>query len=262
MPIQSPLHFYCLPQNEFREIAYAVVGKAIEIHQELIHFSKEPSFSKAMKVCLGDRAKIEVPITVIFEDFSKTYYLDLVIDESAVFELKKVSGINDQHRSQLLNYLMLTNTSHGKLINFGKPTVEHEFVNCKQSLKLRSTSKIDLSRWGNHPDNTFPDTLISLLKDWGTGLDTTLYEEAVGTLLNNGRETYLQSFQINFRNHTVGDIAVPTLKLNHAFRITALDSNAQSRFEKQLRTLLTQTELEVIQWANIHNGIVHFITIC
>lgn len=125
MPIQSSFKFRNLPQNEFREVAYETVGHAIEVHKELLRFSNETSFGKAMKVCMGDRARTEVPVSVVFENYSKTYFLDLVVDDGAVFELKKMSGINDQHRSQLVHYLMLTNTSHGKLINFGKETVEH-----------------------------------------------------------------------------------------------------------------------------------------
>ena len=263
MPIHSPLAFRDFSQDDFRKISYTVVGRAINIHRELNGFSNEQSFSKAIKICLGDSAKTEVPVAVNFETFSKTYFLDLVVQEGAIFELKKVSGITDRHRSQLLNYLMLTNTSHGKLINLGKDTVEHEFVNCKQSFESRRNFEIDQSRWQNYSGcHAFPDTLISLLKDWGTGLDTTLYEEAIGTLINNRGETFLQTFPINFRNHTVGDIAVPTLRLNQAFRITAMDSKSQNRFERQLRTLLSQTEIKMVHWANIHRGIVHFIKIC
>ena len=262
MPIQSSFGFRSLPQSEFREIAYIVVWKAIEVHRELIRFSKEPSFTKAMKICLEDRARTEVPVTVVFENFSKTYYLDLVVDAGAIFELKKVASINDKHRSQLLHYLMLTNTSLGKLINFGKETVDHEFVNSGRDLSLRQQFKVDRSRWRSDSDNDeFSDTLIGLLQDWGTGLDTNLYEEAVGTLINNRSETFLQTVPINFRNCIIGDFAAPTLTRNRAFSITAMNSNSASHFENQLHTLLAQTDIKMINWANIHGGVVNFVSI-
>ena len=263
MPINSPLDFRNFAQDEFRDIAYTVVGRAIEVHRELNRFSNEQSYSKAIRICLGDCAKTEVPVSVNFETFSKTYFLDLVINEGAIFELKKASGITDRHRSQLLNYLMLTNTSHGKLINFGNEKVEHEFLNCKQRLDSRRNFEVDQSRWLDHSDNDlFLTTLIRLLQDWGTGLDTKLYEEAIGSLIHKNPESILQTFQIDFRKYTIGDITVPTLRPNQAFRITALDRNSKNRFEKQLQALLIQTELEIIHWVNIHGEVVHFITIC
>jgi GxxExxY protein len=60
--------------------------------------------------------------------------------------LKVASALHERHRQQLIQYLMLTDLHHGKLINFGGEKVEHEFVNCHETTEHRRSFQVDLSR--------------------------------------------------------------------------------------------------------------------
>ncbi len=66
----------------------------------------------------------EVPLTVSFGTFSKTYRLDLLVDELAIYELKTVAVISKSHIGQVLNYLRLLNATRAKIINFRNHQVE------------------------------------------------------------------------------------------------------------------------------------------
>src|SRR6266850_420795 len=55
----------------------------------------------------GLPVRTEVPITVTCRDFAKTYFLDLVVADTAIYELKTALGLIGEHEAQLLNYLLL-----------------------------------------------------------------------------------------------------------------------------------------------------------
>ncbi len=64
-----------------------------------------------------------------FREFSIGRALDLVIARKVIYELKSVSELLKSHEGQLLEYLYLTNSTRGKLLNFRTMSVESRFVN-------------------------------------------------------------------------------------------------------------------------------------
>jgi GxxExxY protein len=52
------------------------------------------------------------------------FYLDLVVEDSVIVELKAVSELNNEHLAQAFNYLRATELPACLLINFGKPKIE------------------------------------------------------------------------------------------------------------------------------------------
>ena len=72
----------------------------------------------------------------------QTYQPDCVCFEKIVLELKATSGLTDEHRAQLLNYLHATGFELGLLVNFGHyPKLEYERIAKTQRIQ----SKTDLS---------------------------------------------------------------------------------------------------------------------
>ena len=51
----------------------------------------------------------------------------MVIDENIIVELKSVKFISDEHRKQLKNYLNITHTKYGMLINFSPERIYSEW---------------------------------------------------------------------------------------------------------------------------------------
>lgn len=54
------------------------------------------------------------------------YFVDLVVDDKVIVEVKSVEKLDDIHRAQLLNYLRISGLRVGLLINFARPKLEYE----------------------------------------------------------------------------------------------------------------------------------------
>lgn len=52
------------------------------------------------------------------------YTVDLFVENSVIVEIKAVSGLDEIHRAQCLNYLKATELSVCLLINFGRPKLD------------------------------------------------------------------------------------------------------------------------------------------
>ena len=55
------------------------------------------------------------------QELKKTYIADFVCFGDIIVELKAVSELNNEHRGQLFNYLRITDSYAGVLMNFGNP---------------------------------------------------------------------------------------------------------------------------------------------
>ena len=58
---------------------------------------------------------------------------------------KTVTALNDSHKQQLINYLLLTGIKHGKLINFRPASVEYSFVSTTLTNEDRYNYSLDIS---------------------------------------------------------------------------------------------------------------------
>ena len=65
-----------------------------------------------------------IPITYKNHALDLSYRLDLLIEDRIVVELKAVEKLLPVHEAQLINYLKLTNTRLGYLINFNVPLIK------------------------------------------------------------------------------------------------------------------------------------------
>lgn len=73
------------------------------------------------------------------------------------------------HRAQLLNYLLLCDVEHGKLINVRSEEVVPEFVNTLLKLDDRIGFEVCLARWQALPGaERLPEVLVPLLRELGT----------------------------------------------------------------------------------------------
>ncbi len=56
------------------------------------------------------------------------YFVDLLVEDAVLIELKTVRALDRAHRAQCINYLRATGTTLCLLINFGAPRVEIQRV--------------------------------------------------------------------------------------------------------------------------------------
>jgi GxxExxY protein len=249
-----------MSQAEFGDLAYSVMGCIFEIHRDMGRFFDERIYKRELTHRYPG-VQLEVPIEITHKTFKKLQFIDALVEGGAPFELKTVDAITPRHKAQLLNYLLLIELPHGKLVNLKKESVEHEFVNTTLRHEDRVAFGIVDSKWTDEiPGATvFRETLTEILRDWGTGLDLQLYEEALTHFLG-GESQVLSKVQVRSRDHTLGyqlmRLAAPLV----AFSVTALP-HGEIDYENQLRRFIKHTELEAILWANVCLKKIAFIAV-
>ncbi len=105
------------------ELAYRIVGCAIEVHKQLGPGLLESVYETCYVQELIDNklyVKRQVPIPIIYKgkDLCTNLILDLLINDLIIVELKAVEVMIPVYKAQLLSYLKLTGKPKGLLINF------------------------------------------------------------------------------------------------------------------------------------------------
>ena len=111
----------------FRDEVYAIVGAAMEVHNELSGGYLEAVYQEAMEMELGDRIipfSAQQPLRITYKGrmLEKFYIADLVCYGAVLVELKTLDRLSGKEESQILNYLKTTGLRVGLLINFGNST--------------------------------------------------------------------------------------------------------------------------------------------
>jgi hypothetical protein len=178
-----------------------------------------------------------------------------------VFEFKTAEAISPRHRGQLYNYLLLLDLAHGKLVNMRPEIVCHEFVNATVRTADRHRFKVDATLWNGSLDGGDPvlEMIVSLLHDWGTGLELRLYEAALTHFLG-GEEYVVRKVDVRGQRELVGQQWMRFAADGVAFKITAFNSD-NNQFEEHTRRLLNHTDLKAMLWINIDLQRVSFTTI-
>lgn len=251
MPVTVHAKTRRMSQEEFGELAYEVMECVFAIHKEMGRFFDEDIYRNAIAHRFRN-AQTKIRIEVCFEDFIKEYSIDLLIEGGVIFELKAVNALHARHRSQLLNYLFLTELSHGKLINLGTDRVEHEFINTSLALADRVRFAVDEQNWNEPKRDGEPlsSWIVRMLRHLGTGLDLDLYKQAVTHFLG-GEEQVVREIEILDGTHRLGIQRARLIEPGWAFKITAIDNTSQPQFKTHARRFLQHTQLQRIQWINI-----------
>ena len=102
MPITSPLPPSLCTQHEFAQLDYLVMQHAFECQNQLGRLCDELIYQNDLAARLravGLPVRTEVPITVTCRDFAKTYFLDLLVADAGVYELKTALGLIGEHEA-------------------------------------------------------------------------------------------------------------------------------------------------------------------
>jgi GxxExxY protein len=260
VPITLPMQIRRLSQSEFGEIAFELMRHVFAIHNEMGRFFDEKIYKQELAHRLPG-VHLEVPIDVAFESFQKRYWLDLLVGDGAIFEFKAVETLSSRHRTQLLQYLLLCDVAHGKLVNVRSKDVQHEFVNTHWHHADRIKFGVQMASW----DAAVPgavrlqDLLIALLRDTGAGLSTSFYEEAI-THLFGGPEQVEADVAVAIDGHVVGQQRMRLIAPGVAFKITGLNGPLEP-FADHARRLLAHVDLQAIAWVNVNMKDVTFMTL-
>lgn len=241
-------------------MAYEVTGQVIAVHREFGKLFDELVYKREVAARTSG-ARLEVGVDLIHGTFSKRLFADVLVGGGALFEFKSAEAIHARHRSQTIQYLLLFGLAHAKLFNVRNDSLEHEFVNCTSTREERRIFTVDVREFAAEAVEAlhFKDTLLAILRDWGTGLEVATYEDAVTHLLG-GENSVVASVPVFGVSGHVADQRMRLVAPNAAFKITSLAQGEESLIA-HARRILAHTPLDFIHWANIHQNTVRFTTL-
>jgi len=117
----------------FKEESYAIIGAAMEVHNQLGCGFIEKVYQDALEIEFGlkgipyNREK-HLPILYKGQQIKHDYYADFICFDKIVIECKAVSEILDIHKAQTLNYMKINNLKLGIIINFSQQSLEYKRI--------------------------------------------------------------------------------------------------------------------------------------
>ena len=258
MPVKVGAEIRVLPEGEFAELASEAMGHVFAIHKEFGRFFDESIYKRELARRMAG-VQLEVPIEVRFEPFRAWYRLDVLVRGGAAFEFKAAEALVDRHRSQLLNYLLLSGLARGKLVNVRCEQVQHEFVNSVLDRTDRTQFSVDHTFWNIEDNGSLLEWVVALLRNLGTGLDVSLYEDAITQFLG-GSEVVEKQVAVFTGDNCLGSQPFRHVRPGSALKVTAINDDLTA-FEAHACRLLSHTRLESIEWINVGRHRVTFRTL-
>jgi GxxExxY protein len=116
--------------EEYNRITRSIIKCAIDVHKELGTGFTESVYETCMKHALSESGasyKTQVIVPVFFKGLKmdKDFFIDILVEEEVIVELKAVETITPVHEAQLLNYLKLSKKKLGLLLNFNVPLMKN-----------------------------------------------------------------------------------------------------------------------------------------
>ena len=131
----------------YKERMYNIIGAAMSLYNEICSGYSEPIYQECLSVLCSERDipwEREKLLKMYFHgiELEKTYKADFVCYDDIIVELKAVTELLSEHRAQLFNYMRITNTKFGILINFG----ESQRLHAEKYMFNELTNKFELIR--------------------------------------------------------------------------------------------------------------------
>jgi GxxExxY protein len=265
MPIEVEARIQVYDQEEFHALDRLVMGVAFEVHSEFGRLLDEDLYKSELAIrCASNGlqpAEREVRIRVSHNGFSKDYFMDLLIARGFMLEGKVAERLSAAHRSQSLNYLLLTGMRHGRLVNFRSERVEYEFVSTTLTPEERRRFLVVEREWVemNAESGQLKAKTVELLEDWGAFLDVNLYREALVHFLG-GAGSVCREVDLFSGSRRVGGQTLSLLNEDTGFAVTMKHEDIGA-MRDHLNRLLQHTRLRSLQWVNLNRHQVEFTTL-
>ena len=240
---------------------YRVMACAFASHGELGRHCTEEIYRNDLIARLEEEGlgplQQEVLVRVRHDGFMKDYRLDLVVADRVIYELKVSKGIAEEHEGQTLNYLLMTDCAHGKIVNFLSSSVESRFVNNPMTRLARCRYSVSEHAWRG-PDE-LKRGILSAVEDLGLFLETALYNQILIHRFG-GAEVAMQSHPLIRNGRILGRQLFQMCAEGEAFRVTALSSKIAAQ-QTSFMKLLALTKLKALHWINLNRHDIHLRTL-
>jgi GxxExxY protein len=113
------------------ELSHKIIGAAIEVHRGLggpglLEGVYESCLCRELMLRgLAVQRQVAVPVTYKGEQVRDSLYLDIIVNDRVIVEVKATEKKHPIHEVQLLTHLRLTGKKLGLLINFGREHVKN-----------------------------------------------------------------------------------------------------------------------------------------
>lgn len=263
MPIHCPLSIRDVSPAEFDVVDAVVMKHAYACHNDLGRLCDEFNYENDLAIRLrsiGMDVHTQVPIQVTHSSFEKTYRLDLVCNQ-VVYDAKTVQAIVGSHVAQVLNYAMLLDVCHIKLLNFRPSKLEGQLKYNSLSTQKRHHFKLDASQWVplSSDCDALKQCLVDLLNDWGAFLSTNLYSAALNHFFGDGSQTS-QRVDLVRSGYRLGSHVVNQYHPGIHFIVSAVTRD-QALYKTHLQRLHKLTGLRGLQWINLQHDEIRITTI-
>jgi GxxExxY protein len=253
-----------ISKDEYHGLDYVVMGLAFELHNEFGRFHDERVYrNELVNLCRGKGLTVrsEVPLHVSCGSFSKTLYMDMLVEAALVYEIKTIERLVACNRQQTLNYLLLAGMKFGKLVNFRPSSVEHEYVTTTLDRADRFAINMIEENWRAPDDESrmFKDVVATVIGELGLFLGTDLYVEAIVSLLG-GEQRVLRRINVVKNGQTLGSNRVQMLNSETAFAVSAV-TRSHRTYESHLGRYYRYTGVKELQWVNLSRHDVTFKTV-
>ena len=265
MAIKTKRHIKTISEQDFHEIDYQITGFAFDIHNDMGRLWHEKIYQNALanrcRKAGFANVETEVPIIVSHQDFAKAYYVDLLVQDSIIYELKTVRTLNPEHNKQTLHYLFLLGLQYGKLINFRPASVEKRFVSTTLFPEDRHDIVFNDEQWLELDEDSsgLKALIVELMMDWGAYLETSLFYEAIYHF-RGGEDQVVKDIDVVLNRTKLGNQQVHLINPNTAFKLTAITKGIES-YRRHLHRFICLTNLNAIQWINCNHHVISFETI-
>ncbi len=116
----------------YKELSFAIVGAAIEVHKSLGGAFLEAVYQRALayELILRNIPFEEQKLLPVFYEGQLVgeYRADFVVAGTIIIEIKAASAITSEHESQALNYLAATGYRLAIILNFGAASLQYKRI--------------------------------------------------------------------------------------------------------------------------------------
>lgn len=112
-----------ITQKHVDDLTYKIIGAAIEVHRIMGRGLLESVYHQCLKEELTIRginyiSEMKIPVIYKDKELFSDFRCDLYIENLIIVELKAITEIHPIVEAQILNYMKLTKSPKGILINF------------------------------------------------------------------------------------------------------------------------------------------------
>lgn len=119
-------------KERFEYLAKQIFLAALEVHKNLgpglLESVYEVSFLRELQIReISSAYQVKVPLFYKGYDTGKDFFVDILVENEIIIEIKAVELLHPVHTAQILSYLKLSDKRMGFLINFNVPMIKDGF---------------------------------------------------------------------------------------------------------------------------------------